>query len=401
MNKVLSALAAAGVAAALAACGSSNSDNTNSTADGSATSGTTTSGGTTSGGTTSGGTTSDGTTSGGTSGGVTTPTATLSGSVAKGPAVSGEVCVYKINAGQPAAQSEKCTAITPDGTYQMQVTADLADLLLEARNVQFRDEANNGVLTGLPGSLKTVIPGPAANGSAAAAITALTTIAYESLSARGSGIGAAAFATEAAKVAQAFGVQDIVGTPPAFNAQTLPTNAYGTALAAIAQYVKVNALEIQSTMRSIGQAWGTTEMATYQNGLQAALNNYCTLNAIASCPTLGLAPTDGGTGTPPSGLPPSGTATCRVQVDGTITVSAPGVPGGTINTPVSIGVCIVNFPGAGCDSSLDSGLNFSQLLQQVPGFAAGNLTYAYSSPASCPAGDYKFDYNNGNAVPLP
>ena len=131
--------------------------------------------------------------------------------------------------------------------------------------------------------------------------------------------------------------------------------------------------------------------------LQTALNNYCTLAGLSSCPTIRLDAYGGTTPVPPTG----GTAICRVLVNGTITVSSPAVPGGSITTPISQGVCLQNFPTAGCDANLNSGLNFNQLLQQIPGFAAGALTYQYSSPAACPATDVKFNYNNGAPVLVP
>ncbi|HQD84263.1 MAG TPA: hypothetical protein PK929_14505, partial [Quisquiliibacterium sp.] len=320
------------------------------------------------------------------------------GVVVKGPAVAGEVCVYKLSNGQPDAASTQCTTIGADGTYGLQVAANLAEVLLEARNVEYLDEANNGARTTLVGQLRSVIAVPAAGGSGTATISALTTMAYDALAGRSTPVSAAAFAAEAAKVAQAFGLSDnLVTGRPQFEGAAIARNAYAQALAGLAQYARQNGTPVQTSIRNIALALGTTGANTYQNALQTALNNYCTLAGLSSCPTIRLDAYGGTTPVPPTG----GTAICRVLVNGTITVSSPAVPGGSITTPISQGVCLQNFPTAGCDANLNSGLNFNQLLQQIPGFAAGALTYQYSSPAACPATDVKFNYNNGAPVLVP
>lgn len=374
----LKLIAAASVAIILAACGGSNSD------DGG--------GAPASGGSTGGTSGTSGT--GSTGGGTTTQTMTVSGTVAKGPAVAGQVCVYRIVNGAPEATSLKCSTIGTDGAYSLQLAVETADLFLEASGVQYLDEANKGALTSLPGKLRSVIAAPAANATAVATISALTTLAYESLSSRGA-VNATTYAAEAAKVAKAFGLGvDLLKTTPSFNATAVATNAYAQALAAVAQYSRTNAVQVDAALKAIGQALASGSLGNYQTLLTSALAAYCGAAGLTGCPTIDLGAYSGGTS-----LPPSGTGICRVTVTGSVSVTAPGVPGGTITTPINATVCLTKFPSNdACSSALNSGLNFSQLLQQVPGIATGSLSYAYSSPSACSAGDLKFDYNNGSPV---
>jgi hypothetical protein len=187
---------------------------------------------------------------------------TLTGQVVKGPVGGSTVCVYGISGGVKATSTlVPCVTSDPTGNYSFGSISYTGDMIVEATGGTYKNEAT-GATTTLSAPLKTILV--AQGGATTGMVTPLTTIAV-SLTPN---LTSASFAQNAANVAAQAGLAatNILTTAPTYGVNgTTATNAYATALGAIAQYQATSG----GTLAQALAAWTPANQAAFQTALSA------------------------------------------------------------------------------------------------------------------------------------
>lgn len=291
-----------------------------------------------------------------------TVTTTISGSAVKGP-VSGATVTVKRPDGTACATTPAAVTTTASGSYSLN-TVCTGDVLVEVTGGNYLDEASN-TTTPLSTPLRVMV---ATNGGTVTGVaTPLTTMAYSyafRTPAAASSATAAAFNAQATRIATQFGLGSVnlATTVPVVSGTP---DAYGNALRAVSQYLRNNP---QTTLATVTNASFTTQ-ADFTAFSTAYNTAFRTINGTtASVSFDGTAFNFTGTGVG------GGSATCGVNLKGTVTTQG-------FSVPLNLDYCYTGLPGA-CDSG-NSSLNQSVAGQ---GGLAGVANLAYTYSATCAPG---------------
>ena len=268
---------------------------------------------------------------GGGGGGDTTPVGThhtVAGVASKGLLSGAQLCAYAVTAGAKGAQIGDCVQSASNGSYSLDLGSYTGAVLLEATGGTYVDEA-----TGATVSLSTPLHAVLANvsgGTATAAVTPLTELAYQLASA--SGLSATSIQTAQATVQSNFGLVDIIATQPV-DALNPPTGAsadqkaYALALATVSQYLKgqPSGTTLAAALQAIHDCLATTaqcgNLASDLSGAMSAFQASHTDYAGISLPSTAFGASSGGGGsTTPvvsAMTPASGAVGTQVTITGT------------------------------------------------------------------------------------
>ena len=243
---------------------------------------------------------------------------TITGSAVKGPVNSATVTAKK------AADGTACgTATTTNGTYTLTTTCT-GDLVIEVTGGTYTDEATKAT-TSLTSPLKVMVT--ANGGNAKAVATPFTTLAFSS-SFGGTPATTAAFANQAKKVAQYFGMGnvDLATTTP--NVQDAK-DMYGAYLAAVSGYLNGKGVNEFLQLNLQNNAAFQSAFRTALSAVSAYSITFDASAIIASSGTTGTGGTSGTGSTTGTGTSGTGTLTVTGSAMGV------GIPAVTIqNIPV-------------------------------------------------------------------
>ena len=165
---------------------------------------------------------------GGGGGTAAAPSGLISGVASKGPLNGSTVCAFAITGGVKGAPLGTCATNTVAGNYSIDIGAYTGPVLFEATGGNYVDEAT-GLTVALASPLRSMLAN-AVGGTASAAITPLTELAYLQANAVAGGLSTAGIQTAVGNVQTNFGVADIINTMPvdAFNIPVGATAAQKT-----------------------------------------------------------------------------------------------------------------------------------------------------------------------------
>lgn len=152
----------------------------------------------------------------------------ITGSVVKGPVSAASVCAYSLATGVKGAAIGACTATNAQGVYSLPLPSTSGAVLLEAVGGSYVDETTN-VRVSVPVGVTFTSVASAAAGTVAAAITPITTLAFNAARAAGT-VTSASFTAQATNVLTALGITPTLNVTTATPVTTGTPDGYGQAL---------------------------------------------------------------------------------------------------------------------------------------------------------------------------
>jgi hypothetical protein len=276
---------------------------------------------------------------------------TLTGSVIKGPVANATVTFKK-----PDGSACGTTSTDSLGMYSFN-TSCIGDVIVEVSGGTYLDETTK-MTTALVTPLKSVVS--ANGGTVDGVVTPLTTMAFSYAFTSTSAATKAAFDAQATKIAAQFGLKDVnlATTVPVVSGTT---NAYGSALKGITQYLNDNPAQ---TLAAVTTATlkSSADFATFGTLYSAAYNKANGTNVMLNFDGSAFNFTGTGAG--------GGTGTCGISQKGTITAA-----GNTV--PISFDYCVSGIAGNSCDAGNSA---LSQSLSSQGGVVGGaNIVTTYSA----------------------